>query len=139
MADLSSTAASVGLICDSGSERKVQVGEAVTQGQPLYLNATDGKHYQCDADDTAAKAEAVGIALTPAGADGYTVMARYESTLNLGATLVVGETYVLSGTKGGICPIGDLATGDWVTHLGIAITTAHLKMGIKISGVQVPA
>jgi hypothetical protein len=115
----------------------VQVGEAVTQGQPAYLNSTDVKYYQADADASAAAANVAGIFLTPAAADGYAVLATL-GPINVGATLTVGESYYASDTKGGIKPSADLASDDWVTLLGIATTTSKLELSIQVSGVQVP-
>lgn len=138
MADLTQTAANVAINTDSTDVSVVQAGESVTQGMPVYLKASDGKYYQCDADASEDTAEAKGIALTPASADGYFVMAGPDGGVNLGATLTVGETYVISATKGAIAPVGDLITGDYVTQLGIATTASNLKLNINISGVQVP-
>jgi hypothetical protein len=46
--------------------------------------------------------------------------------INLGATLVVGEVYVVSATLGAIAPIGDLVSTNFVTPLGTAISTSVL-------------
>src|SRR5690606_160513 len=64
MANISQTAANVAVGASTTPTRLVQFGEAVTQGQPLYQH-TDGKYYQCDANDGVAKALAAVIALTP--------------------------------------------------------------------------
>ncbi len=138
MADLSITAANVG-VHDSGALTQiVQAGESVTQGNPVYLNSA--KYYQCDADAGASNAVCAGIAITPADADGYFVMATPSANtiLDLGATLVVGTIYVLSGTKGAIAPSADLASGDYVTTLGIATAADKLVLDIQVSGVAVP-
>ena len=135
MADLTITAANVGVAADSARVRVVQVGEAVTQGQPGYLSA--GKYYQADADNTAATAAATGIFLTAAGIDGYAVFATGGSIL-IGATLTLGELYVVSATKGGIAPIGDLTSGDYTTVLGVASSTSALTLAPSASGVAKP-
>ena len=142
MADISQTAANVGIGAASTPTRRVQAGEAVTQGDPVY-SSTDGKWYQCDANDTAAKARCAGIALTAAATDGYFLIAEPgttpgQSLVNLGATLTVGEIYVLSATKGNIAPEGDLATGHYVTVLGVATTAALLDFRPIVSNAQVP-
>ncbi len=134
MADISVTAANVGIGALDTITSNVQAGEAITQGQPVYL-ASDGKYYQCDANDTAAKAQCVGIAVSPASTDGYFQLAT-SGSVNVGATLSVGRIYVLSTTKGGIAPSADLASGSYVTILGVATTAALLKLDISISGVQ---
>lgn len=136
MADISITAANVKTGASTTRVQLVQGGEAITQGQPVYL-ASDGKYYQTDANDTAIKAQAKGIAMTPAATDGYFIMAN-DGLVNLGATLAVGQVYVCSATKGGIAPYGDLTTNDYVTILGIATTTALLDINFIISGVQKP-
>lgn len=137
MADLSQTAANVAIAGAGVSTRVVQVGEAVTQGQPGYLNSSDVKYYQADADASAATANVAGVFLTPAAADGYAVIATL-GPINVGATLTVGESYYVSDTKGGIKPSSDLATDDYVTLLGIATSTSTLELSIQVSGVQVP-
>jgi hypothetical protein len=53
----------------------------------------------------------------------------------VGATLVVGQVYVLSANAGNIAPVSDLATGWYTTILGIAISTTQLQMGPVNSGI----
>ena len=136
MADISQTAANVAAGSSTTRVQLVQAGEAITQGQPVYL-ASDGKYYQTDANDTAVKAQAKGVAVSPASTDGYFLMA-VDGLINLGATLAVGQVYVVSATKGAIAPYGDLTTNDYVTILGVATTTALLDINILVSGVQKP-
>ena len=143
MANISQTAASVGIGSVATPTRKVAAGEAITQGMPVY-KATDGKYYQCDANDsaTAIKARCGGIAITPAGAaDASFVIAEPgnepgQSLVNLGATLVVGGVYAVSATKGAIAPIADITTGDFVTTIGIATTAALLDFQVAVSNTQ---
>lgn len=136
MADLTITPASVALSSDT-SYAVVQVGEAVTQGQPGYLNSSDTKYYRADANDTSAKAVASGIFMSPAATDGYALFA-VGGHVNLGATLTVGQVYVVSTNVGGIAPYSDLGTGHYVTILGIGITSALLKINPNVSGIQKP-
>ena len=137
MAILSQTAANVGIGSLTATLRPVTVGEAVTQGMPGYRNATDGKYYKADANDTAAKAEVVCIFLTPASTDGHAV-ALLLGLVNLGATLAVGTAYYLSNTAGAIQLASDLVSSDYVTYLGTAKTTALLDFNPQASGVQKP-
>ena len=136
MADITQTAANVAAGSSTTRVQLVQAGEAITQGKPVYL-ASDGKYYQTDANDTAVKAQAKGIAVSPASTDGYFLMS-VDGLINLGATLAVGQVYVVSATKGAIAPYGDLTTNDYVTILGVATTTALLDINILVSGVQKP-
>jgi hypothetical protein len=136
MANITQTAANVAAGSSATRVQLVQAGETITQGMPVYL-ASDGKYYQTDANDTAVKAQAKGIGVSPASTDGYFLMA-VDGLINLGATLAVGQIYCVSATKGAIAPYGDLTTNDFVTILGIATTTTLMDINIVISGVQKP-
>lgn len=130
MADLTQTPANVAVGGAETPTRRVQYGEAIAQGMPVYQSDSDFKFYKSDAD-TAATAKCGGIALTPGSADEYGIIATPStdpdrSLVNLGATLTVGETYVVSTTTGGIAPIGDLLSGDFACIIGIAKTAALL-------------
>jgi len=136
MADLSQTAANVAL--SSGTKKGGTYGDTITAGMPLYQDASDSDHLKpADAEDTAAKAVCIGIALNN-GADGQPgSYAPSGSVVNLGVTLTVGTIYVLSAA-GKIAPSTDLASGDYVTVLGVATTAALLQLTIINSGVEVP-
>lgn len=138
MADLSQTAANVAIGSSTAPTRRVQYGESVTQGMPVYLKESDSKYYQCDANDTAAKAVAAGIALTPGATDGYGLIAIPSdspgiSLVNLGATLAVGTVYAVSATKGAIAPVADISSTQYVTILGVATTASLLDLRIVVS------
>lgn len=136
MANLTVTAANVALAGGTPTLRTRQVGEAVTQGEPVYLKA-DGKYWLADADAGVVEAAATGIALTPAATDGYAVVIE-AGKVNLGATLTVGATYVVSATPGSVAPIADLVTGDYVTILGTASTASALDLAITVTGIATP-
>ena len=136
MPDISQTAANVAVGASTTPTRTVQAGEAVTQGMPLYTS-TDGKVYQCDANDTVAKAACEYIALTPAGVDGYCLVALPSSVperslINLGATLAVGVPYAVSATKGAIAPVSDIIATQFVSVIGIAYSASLLDFQLAI-------
>lgn len=134
MADVTITAASV--IPSSGARRILKVidtGVTVTAGQTVYVDATSGKLKLADAD-ALATADALGIAENGGGA-GQSINVVYEDNdFTAGGTLVVGETYVVSTTAGGIAPIGDLASGDFTTILGIAKSASKLNLRLFVGG-----
>lgn len=133
MADLSQTAANVAMGGSTTKITRVIAGEAITQGNAVYLKTSDSKYYKTDAD-VLATSLAAGIALTPASTDGYFVMAT-EGLVNLGATLTVGLEYYCSTNAGAICPIGDLTTGDFPTRLGFATSASLIDLKIFSAGV----
>ena len=137
MADLSITAANVGVKAAGGQVRIVQVGEAVTQGQPARFNSSDSKYYKAQAD-SATNATCVGVFLTAASADGYATLLSGTGVLNPGATVTVGTVYVVSATSGGIAPEADLATGEYVSVIGIGTASDEITMQINNSGIAKP-
>ena len=115
-------------------ERRYLSGQTIAGGAPVYLG-TDNLLRVADNDVDAATAAAIGIALHGAAA-GQPLAVQRSGVINLGATLVVGETYVVSATAGAIAPIGDLTTGKFVTILGVATSAANCQLGIIASGTQ---
>lgn len=140
MADLTITAANV--IAASGATiQHVTAGATITAGMSVYKDTSDSNQYKgCDAD-AAATADCDGIALNGASDGQPLAVCTGKGTgagINLGATLTVGETYVVSTTVGGIAPIGDLASGDYVTVLGVATTASNLALDIQNSSTAKP-
>lgn len=143
MAALTITAANVAVGASTTKTRLVQAGEALTQGQAVYLNTTDNKWYRADSNASATTARAGAIVLSPAATNGYAIISvpaelPGQSLINLGATLVVGQVYCVGATAGSIVPITDLTTGDYVTILGVAQTTALLDHQIVVSNTVKP-
>lgn len=132
MADLTQTAGNVQLMA-AGAVQVVQAGEAVTQGMPVYV--TSSKYYQ--AQNTSAKDDVKGIALTPAAADEYFVLVS-SGKIDLGATLTVGTIYALSDTAGAVRPETDNGSGDYVTLLGVATAADTLELNLIATGIAKP-
>jgi hypothetical protein len=83
-----------------------------------------------------AEANAAGIALH-AALSGQPLRILIEGTVALGTTTVVlGGVYVVSATAGGIAPVADVASTNYVTILGVAVTTAQLRLKINASGIK---
>jgi hypothetical protein len=132
MADLTITAANVapstGAVTRYGT-----AGETITAGQSVYLDSVSGKYKKADAD-AEATAEAVGIALT-GSSDGQPIAVQYSGRITMGATVAVGQIYVVSTTAGGVAVYGDLASGDYVTILGVGATTGAIDLYVTASGI----
>lgn len=134
MADITVTATSV--VPYANEQTAVGVaGETITAGQVVYLNSTTGKLMKADAD-TAAESVCKGIALN-GGSLGQPVKYQYGGEITIGATVAVGTTYVVSATAGGIAPVADLTTGDYVSHVGVASTTGRIKLFINNTGIAI--
>jgi hypothetical protein len=117
--------------------RIVKYGATIAAGQPIAI--AGNKHVLADANASAALASAEGIAMTPGVDNGFGVMAFGGPVILVGATMTVGETYIVSPTAGAIMPNVDRAAGDFVTRLGTASSATQLNLSIQATGVQVPA
>lgn len=135
MADLTITATSV-LAGGGATITEGVAGAAITAGQVLYHDADAGtwKLADCDIASPAAARSPKGIALNGA-AVGQPLKILTKGPITIGATLTAGVAYYLSGTAGGICPVADLATGDYPTIIGIATSTTVLDVLFHESGV----
>jgi hypothetical protein len=127
MADISITAANVKPGEATTKLTRVLYGATITQGQSVYSDLTDSNKYKPADADAAASALAGGVAMTPGVSGDYGFIAT-EGLVNMGATLAVGQTYAVSTNAGGVCPLSDLASGDFVRILGQATTAALLDL-----------
>lgn len=135
MADLIIVASSVvpgsGALVASGT-----AGATITAGQCVYFDSSDGKYKLADCDSaTAAVRNVVGIALNGAS-NGQPIDVLTHGDLTINSVLTGGIPYFLSPTAGGICPIADIAVGDYYTLIGIAKSATVLSVKINASGFQ---
>ena len=135
MANLSITAANV----DPGANAIKGTGEAgatITAGQVVYLDPTNNK-VKPAINNSTTPANVIGVALV-GSSNNQPVIYQIIGDIDLGATLTVGEIYVLGNVAGSISPEADNGSGEFVTILGVATAADTLKMRIHASGVSVP-
>lgn len=135
MADLSITAANVAVGNASTRTKIVQFGETVTNGQSVYLKASDGKYWKADVNASSEAAAAEGVVLVGAAGDAYGAIV-IEGQIIIGATVTNGLGYGVSATAGGIAPDSDFAgtTGGFQRHLGHGIGTTKIDIRPKTTG-----
>lgn len=132
MADVTITASAV-LASATATTENGTAGAAVTAGQTVYLSPTTGRYELADADGAADLRRPRGIALNAAGI-GQPLRIIKEGDLTMDG-LTAGVTYYQSPTPGGIAPRADVLTGDYVTVLGVAKSTAVLALDIQFPNV----
>ena len=134
MTDLVVTAAN----CVPGANSKQEVGvagETITAGQAIYKSATTNKWMKADSNSATVEARTpTGIALTGSSAN-QPVVAHKKGLLTLGATLTANTPYFASDTPGGICPIADVGSGEYLTEIGIAISASVIDVDFQSTGV----
>lgn len=116
-------------------------GATITAGQVVYYDSADGLMKLAEADSaTAAARVPYGIALNGAS-NGQPLKVQRGGQIDIGATVVDGTVYVLSGTAaGGIAPAADLTAGWFTSVIGIGIEPNDIKMpamGPLVGGVAV--
>jgi hypothetical protein len=132
MADLVITPANV-LEGTQARKQTRTAGAVITQGDSVFVD-TSGQMQAALKGVDAASAAAVGIALNSAES-GQPVTFQSGGELDVGSTLVVGETYVVGAAAGGIAPVADVVSSEFSTILGVATAAGVLKMGVLQSGV----
>lgn len=134
MTDISITAANV----VAGNGAKIEhgtLGATITAGQVVYLDSSTSRYLLADNNSATAAVRAPrGIALN-GGANGQPGAIVISGPVTIGGTLTAGVVYYLSDTPGGICPVADLASGEYPTVLGIATSTTVLNVKIQSAGV----
>lgn len=132
MADISITAANV--IKGDGTVEAGTAGEAIIQGKAVY-KAASGLYMLADSNSaTAAARQARGIALNSAALN-QPLNIQKAGPITIGATLTAGLAYYLSDTPGGICPVADVGSGEYVCLLGLAASTTVLNLDIQFPGI----
>jgi hypothetical protein len=134
MADVAIVAASVAKGTPSTLVQAL-AGATITAGQAVYLSA--GSVFPCDPTfGGGTKAACVGIALN-GGASGQTITYQTAGQITIGGPVVLGVVYQLSHNAAGlIAPTADVNANDYVTIVGIGISTTALLLGITVGAVQ---
>jgi hypothetical protein len=133
LADLSITAANV--VAGSGAKTTAgTAGATLTAGQVVYYDSATSSYKLADTDSaTAAVRSPAGITLNAAAA-GQPVTILQSGPITIGATVAVGVSYWLSGTAGGICPVADVAPGDYPCIVGIGTSTSVVQVQFLEAG-----
>lgn len=134
MADLTVTATSV--VADASASRvQGTAGEAIAQGKAVYLSPTTKKWMLADSNSaTAAARAATHVALNAAALNQPITVGKGKITI--GATLTPGLAYYLSDTPGGICPVADVGSGEYVCLIGLAESASVLNVDPRYTGVS---
>ena len=128
MAALTVTAANV--VADSDATVVAGVfGDTITAGQSVYKDASDSNKWKKGVTTTAATAGSggVGVAMN-GGSDGQPADILTGGKYTSGATNVVGTTYCVSPTAGGIEDDAAITSGMFKMVLGVAISATKIHV-----------
>lgn len=132
MADIAVTAASVKPGASAVTKNGI-AGEAISAGQSVF-KAADQTIQLCENDQAAIDAACVGVALNDAAVD-QPVSYAVTGEITFNAVLAAGQVYIVGAAPGGIAPEADAVAGEFVTVVGVGLSTTSMKMGLLQSGV----
>ena len=119
-------------------ERVGQGANLILAGRLLYLDGNEDLQHA--AATTQAKALVVGLALTSTSAPGQAVHYQTAGIVDAGAAIfgAAGKRIVLHQFAGKIRDEADLATGEWVTYLGVTTSDHEFDLDIMVTDQQAP-
>jgi hypothetical protein len=132
MVDIVITVANVDWV--SGPKESRDASETITAGDCVYAVSSTTLGV-CDRTD-AAKDVCVGIALNDGTTGHPIVYAKSGAVVGFGAILTAGLEYCVSDA-GGISLVADLASNDYASYLGHALTTSNLQLVIKNTAIMI--
>ena len=135
MVDFVITPANVLPGSDASIKHGSLAGEAITQGRAVYLADATKKWMLADSNSATAEARrATGMSLNSASLN-QPLSVQQGGTYGAGTTLTPGVAVYLSDTPGGICPVADVGTGEYVEIIGIAISESQMTLQFSFPNV----
>lgn len=128
MADLTITAANV---VPGANVEQMRSAGALAIGDYVYSNA--GVATQA-LNDTAAHAAGYGVCVSACSAANQWVNVQRTGSITGGMGTTQGVVYCVSPNAGKICPVSDVASGKYVSIVGVGLTGGGLTLGIFNSG-----
>ena len=114
---------------------------SVTKGQPVYIDATDGKAYLAKADD-AATAKVAGLAaddvtvgnVGPLCVDSVVTQLDWSNVLESGSVLIPGGVlYLSAATAGRLSFVPPSTTGQYVCRVATCLSTSAAEVEVAQS------
>lgn len=137
MADLSALTAAQVLQSSAAVIKSGVAGEAITQGQPVYIDTANSNVIKKAVNTTVLQATCAGIAITTCAAAGQKVYYASEDpsfTLSTDAGVVVGDTLYIGGTAGLFTKTqADITSTKCASVVGTVIANNPDKILLKIT------
>lgn len=109
-------------------------GETIAAGKTCYKNSSD-LWMLADSDSaTAGAKDGTAISVNSASLN-QPIKLQKGGALTIGGTVTAGDPYFISSTAGGICPYGDLSSGEKVVQVGVATSAAIIEVEFINTGV----
>lgn len=117
-------------------DRRHNSGEAIDEGEWVYLKSSDGKAYKAQADGTEEEAQVEGMAVSGAAAADLPIAIQTDGEVDGGFSSDEGTPLFLAPTAGAAATdiATDLSAGDHITVLGVINSSGNLDLSIFASG-----
>src|SRR6185503_12860111 len=102
-------------------------GATITAGMAVYVDSAGAVQIGTNATSAGSGvgAQLVGTALN-GGSSGQPIqILKSGGTVNIGGTVAVGKQYCW-GTAGGVIPVDDIASTEYITTFGVGLTAANI-------------
>ncbi len=137
MADLSWTSSAT--VAGASVNTVTHVAAVAIAAGEFYTLNTSGQAVLADNDSASLDGSAgIYLAINSAAANQRITGATPGQDITVSSTMTVGIFYYLSSNPGKICPVGDLASTDYVTQLGWAKSATLFRFSPVVTGYQVP-
>lgn len=140
MPDISITEGDIELVDHTALTTGI-AGEALTSvGLLVYSDSADNGEWKMANAGTDAESRATAYTLTIA-ADGERVglmLLEEGKKFKPGGTVVPGQSYGVSANDGAIAPESDWTTDDYMTGIGLGVSTTEILVSVNPSGAQHP-
>lgn len=138
MADITQTPADVEIGSAVGSIVNLVAGAAIVAGDQVYRDAADSNQVKPAITTSEATANVYGMAITSASEDGQVAVLQYRSGLIIdpGGTVTLGEIYGVSANGGKFAPTSDWTTDDFMTVVGVGISSTQIRVTVNATGIQ---
>lgn len=111
---------------------------AINAGDAVFIDTANGNKINLADADVLASSIVCGIALNSASAGQPVSYAKTGAVITVTtSTFTKGTPYFLGTTAGDIVPFADLASGDYVSYLGVAKTTTTFAVNIHNTEVTI--
>lgn len=134
MADLVLTPSAIIAGSNSAQEHGT-AGETITAGKAVYKSATTKKWMLADSNSATAAARQAGAIALNGASDGQPITVHKSGDLTVDAVLTAGQAVYLSDSAGGLCPLADVGSGEYVCLVGLAKSTTVLAVDIQFPNV----
>lgn len=135
--DYSVTATSV--VPSSGATiARGTAGATITAGQSVSIDSNSAIQLYDANSGTSSTRTFAGIALTGAASGQPILYCTADPSFTPGFTVAAGAIVIGSATAGGLCPAADLATGHYLTVVGVGIGSNKIKFSALAASVITP-